>query len=227
MITDTITDLDLTGSGNETISHIYENQRLTILFSAFTGPPQILRLWGRATVHERGSSFYNSIIPPGGDKERELNFPGLRAIIWLDIEQVGTSCGYSVPYYDFREYRRTLEAFADNLEKKGEKTGKWEDGWDAYWAFKNQKSNDGLPGMKRAMEFAGEKGVKPMEKFVGVKEVYGNGKEKMKVDGLSGRPMTLVMLGIILGVLLTHLFQFAKSAGELYQWPGVQDMLRT
>lgn len=38
--------LDLTGSGNETIAHLNENGRITILFVAFEGPPKIVRLFG-------------------------------------------------------------------------------------------------------------------------------------------------------------------------------------
>lgn len=40
--------MDLTGSGNETISHLLEpnNGRITILLNAFEGPPKIVRLWG-------------------------------------------------------------------------------------------------------------------------------------------------------------------------------------
>lgn len=40
--------MDLTGSGNETISHLLEphNGRMTVLFNAFEGPPKIVRLWG-------------------------------------------------------------------------------------------------------------------------------------------------------------------------------------
>ena len=40
---------DLTGSGNETISHLLEarNGRITIMFSAFEGAPKIVRLWGQ------------------------------------------------------------------------------------------------------------------------------------------------------------------------------------
>jgi hypothetical protein len=39
---------DLTGSGNETISHLHEpkNGRITIMFNAFEGAPKIVRLWG-------------------------------------------------------------------------------------------------------------------------------------------------------------------------------------
>lgn len=39
---------DLSGSGNETISHLHEpgNGRICIMFNAFDGPPKIVRLWG-------------------------------------------------------------------------------------------------------------------------------------------------------------------------------------
>ena len=37
--------LDLTGSGNETSAHLAENGRITFLFCAFHGAPQILRLY--------------------------------------------------------------------------------------------------------------------------------------------------------------------------------------
>lgn len=39
---------DLSGSGNETIAHLYEpgNARICVTFNAFDGPPKIVRLWG-------------------------------------------------------------------------------------------------------------------------------------------------------------------------------------
>jgi hypothetical protein len=33
--------------GAETISHLYENGRITVLFNAFEGPPRIARLFGK------------------------------------------------------------------------------------------------------------------------------------------------------------------------------------
>src|SRR5688572_2153977 len=39
--------LDLTGSGNETSGHLAENGRVTFMFCAFEGPPQIVRLYGK------------------------------------------------------------------------------------------------------------------------------------------------------------------------------------
>ena len=43
--------LDLSGSGNETIAHLHENGRVTIMLNAFEGPPKIVRLWGYGTAH--------------------------------------------------------------------------------------------------------------------------------------------------------------------------------
>ena len=44
--------MDLSGSGNETISHLHEpnNGRITIMFNAFDGPPRIVRLWGKGSL---------------------------------------------------------------------------------------------------------------------------------------------------------------------------------
>jgi len=46
--------LDLTGRGIETVAHLRENGRITILFRAFEGRPLILRLHGRGRVVEPG-----------------------------------------------------------------------------------------------------------------------------------------------------------------------------
>lgn len=44
--------------------------------------------------------------------------PGTRSIIIVDIHQVGGSCGFSVPFYDFKEHRPVLNNFFANKEKK-------------------------------------------------------------------------------------------------------------
>lgn len=38
--------MDLSGSGCETISHLRENGRITVMFAGFVGAPRIVRLWG-------------------------------------------------------------------------------------------------------------------------------------------------------------------------------------
>jgi hypothetical protein len=124
--------LDLTGSGAETVAHLRENGRITIMFCAFSGPPQIVRLFGQGTAHPVGSERFASLAP-----HFEL-LPGARSIITVAIDRVQTSCGYSIPFMDYREERPTLQQWA---------TRKGDDGLVAYWAEKNARSIDGLPAL--------------------------------------------------------------------------------
>lgn len=39
-------------------------------------------------------------------------------MIIVDIDQVGSSCGFSVPYYDFKEHRPILNDFYEKKHKK-------------------------------------------------------------------------------------------------------------
>ena len=128
-----LTNFSQTSTGNETISHMYEpgNGRMTILFEAFEGPPRILRLFGRGQclsrctatnyspnparsigrVIERNTPEFDRLM--SGEKPEGAEFdyptpemqPGARAIIWLDIEKIGTSCGYAVPFMKFEGHR--------------------------------------------------------------------------------------------------------------------------
>ncbi|TGJ78811.1 hypothetical protein E0Z10_g9945 [Xylaria hypoxylon] len=156
--------MDMTGSGNETISHLLEpsNGRVTILFNAFEGPPRILRLWGKGKVLEYGSPGFNEIV----ERENITTMPGTRSVIVVDIHQVGTSCGYQVPFFSFVEYRRVLE---DHFRKKVERyeRGIEKESMDQYWALKNAWSMDGLPGMKRGLKAGKEFSIEPITKMVG------------------------------------------------------------
>lgn len=124
--------LDLTGSGIETVAHLKENGRITIMFCAFEGPPKIYRFQGKGTVHEKGSAGYDELI--GNFTE----YLGARAIIDIELTRISDSCGFSVPLYDFQAQR-------DTLMKMSEKEG--EDGLLRYQQEHNQKSLDGLPGL--------------------------------------------------------------------------------
>ena len=71
--------LDITGSGNETSAHILENGRITLMFCAFDGPPNILRLYGTGTTilpSHPAFSDYISLFPEA---------PGARQIIQFAI----------------------------------------------------------------------------------------------------------------------------------------------
>lgn len=121
--------INLTGSGNETAAHLLQNQRMTIMFCSFEKRPLILRLYGQAkAIHERDQAFkeYVDLFPP---------MPGTRQVMLMTIESVQTSCGYAVPFMEFKEERSVLTAWSKTKGVEGLK---------AYKAEKNTKSIDGF-----------------------------------------------------------------------------------
>jgi hypothetical protein len=128
--TQTVAYLDLTGSGNETAAHLNENGRMTIMFCSFSAHPLILRLYGRGRAISSKDQEWDKFY-------RFFDFlPGERQIIVLDIDSAQTSCGYGVPFYEFKEERKTLLQWANKKGKQGILD---------YWRDNNQKSIDGLP----------------------------------------------------------------------------------
>lgn len=119
--------LNLTGSGNETAAHLLKNSRMTIMFCAFEGKPLILRLYGQAKIYHQRDKVYQEYISLFPD------IMGSRQIIEMEVDLVQTSCGFAVPFMDFKEERSQLKSWA---EKKGQ--DKIED----YWKEKNTKSID-------------------------------------------------------------------------------------
>src|ERR1700743_3643555 len=87
--------MDIVGSGNETSAHILENGRITIMFCAFDGPPNILRLYGKGYTVLPGDAEWPELEPLF-----ELQL-ATRQIIVAEIDKVQTSCGFSVPYYEY------------------------------------------------------------------------------------------------------------------------------
>lgn len=123
---------DYTGSGAETVAHLRENGRIIIMFCAFEGPPQIVRLHGTGSVILPDDAKYtehSQHFPPN---------PGMRAIIHIKVERVTDTCGYSIPFYDYKGDRDALDKWA--AVKGPEKL-------EAYRVEKNQRSIDGLPSL--------------------------------------------------------------------------------
>jgi hypothetical protein len=123
--------LDLTGSGNETAAHLFENGRITIMFCSFDKAAAIMRLYGRGRViHPRDTEWDNYLakFPPA---------PGVRQIMEISIERTMTSCGYGVP----RLEEESLDE-RDTLRKYWEKEGADPE---AYQRKHNLRSIDGLP----------------------------------------------------------------------------------
>jgi hypothetical protein len=122
--------LDLTGSGNETAAHLYENGRLTIMFCSFGRKPVILRLYGQGRAIQPRHREWSGLAM------QLPSVPGVRQIILLNIESVQTSCGFGVPLFEYQGERETLVKWA---EHEGEEE------LAAYRESKNQCSIDGLP----------------------------------------------------------------------------------
>jgi hypothetical protein len=131
--TKTVAYLDLVGSGIETVSHLRENGRIVIMFCTFTGPPNIVRLYGRGRVVEPQDAEWQSLAPKFPD------YAGTRTIIVVDLERVADSCGWGVPQFEYVGERRQLVDFAD--QKGPEKLAE-------YMAKNNGASLDGLPGLR-------------------------------------------------------------------------------
>ena len=122
--------LNLTGSGNETAAHLLNDGRITIMFCAFEGAPMIVRLYGKARAIHPKDKGWSSLVKP---------FPkliGSRQIIDISIDSVQTSCGMSVPFYEYKSERNQLNKWAEN---KGEAE------IEAYLKERNELSIDGIP----------------------------------------------------------------------------------
>jgi hypothetical protein len=133
--------LDMTGSGNETSAHLLENGRITLMFCAFKGAPNIVRLYGKGHVVRPQDAEWEGLAA-----NFSTFYPGTRQMIFADIDKVQTSCGYAVPLYEYQGQRDTLIRWA---ETKGD------DGIVDYWQEKNACSMDGL-ATPLAEEFAAE-----------------------------------------------------------------------
>ena len=126
----TVAYLDLTASGAETIAHVRQNGRITVMFCSFSREPNIVRLHGRGRViglYDDDFAAWAARFPTN---------PAARAVIVVDVERVSDSCGYSLPLL-------TLDAERDLLTPNMERRGA--DGVVAYRRLKNRTSIDGLP----------------------------------------------------------------------------------
>ena len=125
----TIVWRNLTGSGNETAAHLLRLNRITLMWCSFEEKPMILRCYGKATVfHEKEEEFdeLNKLFPED---------PGARQIFKVNVDLVQTSCGFAVPFMDFKEERRVLK---DWSKRKGRESIR------DYWQEKNTRSLDGV-----------------------------------------------------------------------------------
>jgi hypothetical protein len=124
--------LDLTGSGVETIAHVRENARITLMFCAFDGPARVVRLSGKGEIVPCDDPAFAAVS--SGFAAVTL----ARAVVTVELDRVADSCGYGVPRMTLVEQRERL---LTSLASKGD------DGLADYRAERNASSIDGLPGL--------------------------------------------------------------------------------
>lgn len=126
--------LDYGGSGAETIAHLRENGRIVVMFCAFDGKPNIVRLHGRGTVLMQDEPAFQ-VLRGQFPKDRTA---GQRSIVVIDVSRVADACGFSVPLLNFRDHRDVLDRAHERRD-------------DAYHAeyrrTRNAESIDGLPAV--------------------------------------------------------------------------------
>jgi hypothetical protein len=134
----TVAYLDFAGSNAETIAHLRENGRITLMWCAFQGPPTIVRIHGQGEPVFRDDPRWPELIVhfPDIDPSRH----GLRAIIVVHAEVIRDTCGFAVPLLTY-DMDRDLHAQRFARED--------DDSLSEYFAGKEHvgTSIDGLPGL--------------------------------------------------------------------------------
>ncbi|MEU1213750.1 pyridoxamine 5'-phosphate oxidase family protein [Streptomyces sp. NPDC005791] len=99
----TVAYLDFAGSTAETVAHLRENGRITLMWCAFQGPPDIVRVHGRGEPVFRDDPRFPGLL--GHFPDIDPTPHGLRAIIVVTADLIRDSCGYGVPFMSYDEDR--------------------------------------------------------------------------------------------------------------------------
>lgn len=109
------------------------------MLCAFEGSPKIVRLWGQGRVVRVDTPEFDTLLETHYQDSDIYNATGKRAIIVVDVDQVGVSCGWAVPYMDFKSERPTHKKYWKS---------KTEVDVQDFWVLKNRFGLDGLPAMR-------------------------------------------------------------------------------
>ncbi|MDT0468054.1 pyridoxamine 5'-phosphate oxidase family protein [Streptomyces gibsoniae] len=134
----TVAYLDFAGSNAETVAHLRENGRITLMWCAFQGPPTIVRVHGRGEPVFRDDARFGDLLAHFPDIDPTPH--GLRAIIVVTAELVRDTCGYAVPFMTYQEDR---DLHARRFAREDDAS------LDTYFRRKEhvETSLDGLPGL--------------------------------------------------------------------------------
>ncbi|WP_055698453.1 MULTISPECIES: pyridoxamine 5'-phosphate oxidase family protein [Streptomyces] len=130
----TVAYLDLIGSGAETIAHVRESGRITLMFCSFTRRPKTLRLYGTARCVFPDAPEWDTLIGHFG------KHPIPRSIMVVSLTRITDSCGFTVPEMDLVRERDLQDQWG--LRKSDQAL-------EDYMREKNASSIDGLPARPR------------------------------------------------------------------------------
>ena len=109
--------LDYPGSGNRTYRDAMSGGEFTLVFNAFEGDANILRIFCSAEVVEKTDLNFNGYLSHFG-----VNESNVRQIFLFDIYAVESSCGMAVPYMKYEKERKSLKNWAKDMAKDGRLT---------------------------------------------------------------------------------------------------------
>jgi len=110
----TLLYLDFPGSGNRTYRDAMAGGEFTIVFNAFEGNANIVRLFCKAEPIEKSDERFEGYMSHFG-----VNKKHIRQLFIFDIYAVETSCGMAVPYMKYEKERKSLKNWAKNMAEDG------------------------------------------------------------------------------------------------------------
>lgn len=99
----TVAYLDFAGSNAETVAHLRENGRITLMWCAFQGPPNIVRVHGHGEAVFRDDPRWPELMSHFPAIDASVH--GLRAVIVVRAELIRDTCGYGVPLMTYEQDR--------------------------------------------------------------------------------------------------------------------------
>ncbi|MEO3790118.1 pyridoxamine 5'-phosphate oxidase family protein [Nonomuraea sp. B10E15] len=134
----TVAYLDFAGSNAETVAHLRENGRITLMWCAFQGPPTIVRVHGRGEPVFRDDPRWAELAARFPTVDAGVH--GLRAIVVVHAELIRDTCGFAVPLMSYEQDR---DLHAKRFAREDDES------LNAYFSRKEHvaTSIDGLPGL--------------------------------------------------------------------------------
>jgi len=110
----TLLYLDFPGSGNRTYRDAMAGGEFTLVFNAFEGNANIVRLFCKAEAIAKSDERFDGYL-----SHFDINAKHVRQLFLFDIYAVETSCGMAVPYMKYQKERKSLKNWVKNMAEEG------------------------------------------------------------------------------------------------------------